>query len=191
MQVLPTEQFVYSICVNKRQKDSNELCLNIRSMCCCFSLSFSLLPLRFFVFINYILFIYTERKQTNLPTSTKYSYCCYLLFFFLILFSSCSSLFLPSSTTSFLFNDDLTEEKKQVQTPKHYILIFLHMCIFSFSASVFVGLRVSLFRFLSFFLSFEKLQSSDMYVCVCLTLFLSVFFTCTCVYDDELVFDYK
>lgn len=122
-------------------------------------------PSSFFRF-HQLHFVHLYRKKANQPTYIhKILVLLLSVVFFLILFSSCSSLFLPSSTTSFLFNDDLTEEKKQVQTPKHYILIFLHMCIFSFSASVFVGLRVSLFRFLSFFLS--KNFKAVICMCVC------------------------
>lgn len=160
VQVLPTEQFVYSICVNKRQKDSNELSLNIRSMCCCFSF----FRFSFFLFFIYFLFIYINLHPPN--TRIVVICCFFLSFIFTII------IILPIQRRSH------RRKTNKLEMPKHYINLFAHVYFLSLFLSLCFGLLldfVSLFLSLCFifFFSFEKLQSSDMYVC--LTLFLSVF----------------
>jgi hypothetical protein len=110
-----------------------------------------------------------------------------------------------SSSASLLLSTTISMKKKNTIKTKHMLIFFVHLLAhvyFSFSRFFCFGLCWTYwslssfsfpFRFFSF--SFSKtLQSSDMYVCMCVCLsdFISLgFLTCTCVYDDELVFHYK
>ena len=108
--------------------------------------------------------------------NAKYSYCCYLLLFFLPSSSSSSSRSSLLSTT--------ISQKEKIQT-KHMLIFFLSLapfcsslctCVFFFSCflsfaldSVYIGLlSLSLFR--------KKRHSSDMYVCVRVSDFISLGF---------------
>lgn len=147
-------------------------------------------PSSFFRF-HQLHFVHLYRKKANQPTYIHkilvllLSVVFFLDFVFFLFFSFFTIInnLLPIQRRSH------GRKKTSSNTKTLYINLFAHVyfLFFCFGLCWTSCLSVSF----SFFLSFEKLQSSDMYVCVCLTLFLSVFFTCTCVYDDELVFDYK
>lgn len=157
MQVLPTEQFVYSICVNKRQKDSNELCLNIRSMCCCFSLSLFSLFVFSFSSTTFCSFIQKESKPTYLhPQNTRIVViCCFLLDFVFFLFFSFFTIInnlLPIQRRSH------GRKKTSSNTKTLYINLFAHVyfLFFCFGLCWTSCLSVSFSFFLSFFRKTSK-----------------------------------
>jgi hypothetical protein len=121
-----------------------------------------------------------------------------LISFFRIVVTCCSpfsSFFKKTELSSSLLQRWSHNRKKTHVNLSFFLLCFflflnIHMCVFFLFSGFCLSWAYCLYLSVYLFF-FRKLQSSDMCVYVRVWLYFGLGFTCTCVYDDQLVFHYK